>query len=58
VLSFEKSEFQSPSVATLLGHTNLIHGSSIKDTDLDASAIKALRFIHFHLNGERIKKRG
>ena len=57
VESFIKSEFQSHSVVTPLRHMSLIHDSSIKDTDLDASAIKISRFRHFHWNEERIRRR-
>ena len=55
--SFIKSEFQSHSVATPLEHISLIHDLFIKDTDLDASAIKVLRFKYFYWNEERIRRR-
>jgi hypothetical protein len=58
VESFIKSEFQSHSVVTPLKYINLISGLFIKNTDLDASAIKVSRFRYFYWNEERIKKRG
>jgi hypothetical protein len=56
--NFIKNEFQSYSVVTSLEHINLIHSLFMKDTDLDVSAIKVLKFRHFHWNEKRIKKRG